>query len=201
MEAMNRVLAAGALAAFIAAMVVIALASSGSNGGGSPATTAVITRATTTARTTTTRRPRPPVRIPLTAVGSFDPPPGDGSERDSEVANAVDGDTATFWSTEHYSSPLERYKPGVGIVLDAGRRRPIGQVLVGTDVTGARAQIQLGDSPTGPFRIASADRELVPTTIFRLRRGASGRYVLVWVTAVSPATGEAHVTEVRALSP
>jgi hypothetical protein len=199
MEAMNRVLASGALAAFIAAMVVIALASTGSNGGGSAVTTAVTTRPATTARTTTTV-PRPPARIALAAVGSYDPPPGDGSERDSEVANTVDGDPATFWSTEHYSSPLERYKPGVGIVLDAGRTRAVGRVLVGTDVVGARAQIQLGDSPTGPFRAASADRELVRTTTFRLKRGSSGRYVLVWVTAVSPATGEAHVTEVRALS-
>jgi hypothetical protein len=201
MEAMNRVVASGALAAFIAAMILIALASTGSDGTSSPVTTLATTHAATTAPTTTTPAPRPPIRIALVSVGSYDPPPGDGTERDSDVLKAVDGDPATFWSTEHYSSPLERYKQGVGIVLDAGRKRPIGRVLISTDdTTGSRAQIQLADSPTGPFRIASADHELVRTTSFRLKRGAAGRYVLVWVTAVSPATGEAHVTEVRALS-
>ena len=194
---MNRLLAGGALAIFIAAIAVIALSSVGSNGSE--------TRATTTAATTKpATRPQPPepapkpARIKLAAVGPYDPPPGDGTENDAEVANAVDGNASTSWSTEHYTHGF--FKPGVGIVLDAGRKRPIARVLVGTDDAGSRAEIQLADQPTGPYRVVSAGKALQPgTTAFPLKRGASGRYVLVWVTAVPTATGEAHITEVRAL--
>jgi hypothetical protein len=193
----NRLLAGGALAIFIAAIAVIALSSVGSNSSG--------TRATTTAATTKpATRPQPPepapkpARIKLVAVGPYDPPPGDGTENDAEVANAVDGNASTFWSTEHYTHGF--FKPGVGIVLDAGTKRPIARVLVGTDDAGARAEIQLADQPTGPYRVVSAGKALQSgTTAFPLKRGASGRYVLVWVTAVPTATGEAHITEVRAL--
>lgn len=194
---MNRLLAGGALAIFIAAIAVIALSSVGSNSSE--------TRATTTAATTKpATRPQPPepapkpARIKLVAVGPYDPPPGDGTENDAEVANAVDGNASTFWSTEHYTHGF--FKPGVGIVLDAGTKRPIARVLVGTDDAGARAEIQLADQPTGPYRVVSAGKALQPgTTAFPLKRGASGRYVLVWVTTVPTATGEAHITEVRAL--
>lgn len=194
---MNRLLAGGALAIFIAAIAVIALSSVGSNSSEK--------RATTTAATTKpATRPQPPepapkpARIKLVAVGPYDPPPGDGTENDAEVANAVDGNASTFWSTEHYTHGF--FKPGVGIVLDAGTKRPIACVLVGTDDAGARAEIQLADQPTGPYRVVSAGKALQPgTTAFPLKRGASGRYVLVWVTTVPTATGEAHITEVRAL--
>lgn len=194
---MNRLLAGGALAIFIAAIAVIALSSVGSNSSEK--------RATTTAATTKpATRPQPPepapkpARIKLVAVGPYDPPPGDGTENDAEVANAVDGNASTFWSTEHYTHGF--FKPGVGIVLDAGTKRPIARVLVGTDDAGARAEIQLADQPTGPYRVVSAGKALQPgTTAFPLKRGASGRYVLVWVTTVPTATGEAHITEVRAL--
>ena len=195
---MNRLLAGGALAIFIAAIAVIALSSVGSKSSETRATT------TTAATTKPAGRPQPPepapkpARIKLVAVGPYDPPPGDGTENDAEVANAVDGNASTFWSTEHYTHGF--FKPGVGIVLDAGRKRPIGRVLVGTDDAGARAEIQLSDQPTGPYRLVSAGKPLQPgTTAFPLKRGASGRYVLVWVTAVPTATGEAHITEVRAL--
>jgi hypothetical protein len=196
---MNRVLAAGALAVFIAAMIVIAVATLSSHGGGK---NAVTTKASTHVATRTQPakpRPKPPQRIKLAAVGAYDPPPGDGTENDSQVPNAVDGNTSTFWSTEHYTRGF--FKPGVGIVLDAGRRRPIARVLVGTDEPGARAEIQVADQPTGPYRVVSADQPLQGTTAFALKRGTAGRYVLVWLTALLSSTGEGHITEVRAVAP
>jgi len=196
--AMNRLLAAGALAAFLAAIIVIALASLGSGGGGTRTVTTVAPTHTQSRTQPTTTAPKQPRRIALLAVGPYDPPPGDGTENDAQVANAVDGNAATFWSTEHYTHGF--FKPGVGIVLDAGRKRPIARVLVATDETGSRAEIQLADRPTGPYRVASADQALEGTTTFRLKRGASGRYVLVWLTALPTATGEGHVNEVRAFS-
>src|SRR5204862_6929987 len=158
-------------------------------------TTDVPTRTVGTVQPTTVAT-KPPPRIALVGAGPYAPPPGDGTENDAQVANAVDGDATTFWSSEHYTHGF--FKPGIGIVLDAGRKRPIGRVLVATDETGSRAEIQLADRPTGPYRVASADRALQGTTTFALKRGASGRYVLVWLTALPSVTGEGHVNEVRA---
>jgi hypothetical protein len=193
----NRLLAGGALAIFIAAIAVIALTSVGSKSRETQATTtAPVTRPVT--------RPKPPkpprpAAIALVALAPYDPD-GDGTENDAEVENAVDGNASTFWSTEHYTHGF--FKPGVGIVLDAGKKRPISRVLVGTDDAGSRAEIQLGNQPTGPYRVVSADKALqAGTTGFPLKRGASGRYVLVWLTALPSSTGEGHITEVRAIGP
>jgi hypothetical protein len=193
-------LATVALAAFVAAMVVIAIASTGSN------TTTVTAAPTTTVRAATTTRPvevttvrrRTAIPLHLDPTGVYDPPPGDGRENDSQVPNAVDGDPATSWSTEHYTQGFT--KDGVGIVLDVGTRRLIDRVLVGTDVAGSRAEIRLGDAPTGPFRLASENQLLDGTTTFGLNDGATGRYLVVWFTRLSPTIGEAHVTEVRAFA-
>ena len=193
---MNRLLAGGALAVFITAMAVIALTSVGSNSSE--------TRPTTTAATTKpVTRPRPPkpppkpARLELVAVGPYDPD-GDGTENDAEVKNAVDGNASTFWSTEHYTHGF--FKPGVGIVVDAGKKRSITKVTVGTDASGSKAEIQLADRPTGPYRTVSPDRALQPgTTGFTLKRGSTGRYILVWLTALPSATGEGRITEIRAI--
>ena len=193
---MNRLLAGGALAIFIVAMAVIALSSLGSNGSETQPTTTVAT----TKPVTQPKPPKPPpkpARIKLVAVGPYDPD-GDGTENDAEVGNAVDGNASTFWSTEHYTHGF--FKPGVGIVLDAGKKRALARVLVGTDAEGSQAEIQLADRPTGPYRPVSADRSLQPgTTGFALKRGSTGRYILVWLTALPTATGEGHITEVRAI--
>jgi hypothetical protein len=192
-------LATLALAAFLGAIVLIAVASRGSDSSGtSPTTTASL--AATTARpaeVTTVRKPKA-TRLPLAPAGVYDPPPGDGHENDSQVANAVDGDPATSWSTEHYTHGFS--KEGVGIVLDAGTSRLIGRVLVGTDVAGSRAEIRLGDAPTGPFRLVSENQLLDGTTAFGLDKGATGRYLVVWITQMSSTLGEARVTEVRAFA-
>jgi hypothetical protein len=195
-ESVNRLLAGGALAIFIAAMAVITLSNVGSRSSGTQAATTV--RATRPVTRPRTPRPPPrPARIKLVALGPYDPN-GDGTENDADVEHAADGDASTFWSTEHYTRGF--FKPGVGIVLDAGRKRPITRVLVGTDDAGSRAEIQLAERPTGPYRVVSAVKALQPgTTGFPLKRGASGRYVLVWLTALPAATGEGHITEVRAL--
>ncbi len=194
---MNRVLAAAALAAFIVAMLTITIKSATSGGGSQVVTTTTIRTTTTPAPTPATTAPatvRQPVK--LRAVGAYDPE-GDRHENDDLAPLAVDGNPATFWKTEHYRNFS---KHGVGLVLDAGKQRPIGQVVVGTDGSGSSAQIELGNAPGGPFRTVSAGRPLDGNTTFALKKGSTGRYIVVWITAVPPAIGEAHVTEVTARS-
>jgi hypothetical protein len=192
---MNRLVAAVALAAFFIAMLVIVIASEG-GGGGSSTTRATITRATTTRATTTTAAAPKSPRVKLSAVGAYDPE-GDGRENDDLAPLAVDGDRTTFWKTERYHS---FGKTGVGLVLDAGRVRPLARVLVSTDTAGATAGIELGTGRGGPFHLVTAIKPLRGTTNFKLAASARGRYLVVWITSLPGGTGEAHVTEVRAFA-
>jgi hypothetical protein len=196
---MSRVLATIALAAFLVAMVAIAVVSVTSGGG--TTTTTPTARATVESRpakpATTAAAPPKAAPVRLTGAGAYDPE-GDGHENDDLAPLAVDGNLSTFWKTEHYLHAFR--KSGVGLLLDAGRRRPISKIVVDTDAPGASARIELGDNPAGPFDPASAERPVNGRTAFPLAKGSAGRYVMVWITAVPEPAGEAHVTEVRALA-
>ena len=72
-------------------------------------------------------------------------------------------------------------------------------MIVSTDSAGSRALIQVGRNPNGPFRSVSPEQSLSGATTFTLAKGSAGRYVVVWITALPQAIGEAHVTEVRAV--
>jgi len=189
-----RILAAGALA-----VLLLALGWAVANGldEDDAASQAPATRETAV----TTTRPKPTTRpvararfVKLTAAGAFDPE-GDGHERDEEASLALDGDRSTFWRTERYS---RFFKTGVGLVLDAGRRVRVRQVVVDSATPGVRAEIRIGSSRTGPFTRVSPAKTLAARTTFPVA-GRTGRYVVVWVTALPPeSAGEVAEVRVRA---
>ena len=189
-----RILAAGALA-----VLLLALGWAVANGldEDDAASQAPPTRETvvTTTRPKPTTRPAARARfVKLTAAGAFDPE-GDGHERDEEASLAVDGSQATFWRTERYS---RFFKTGVGLVLDAGRPVRVRQVVVDSRTPGVRAEIRIGSSRTGPFTRVSPAKTLTARTTFPVA-GRSGRYVVVWVTALPPeSAGEVAEVRVRA---
>jgi hypothetical protein len=105
----NRLAAAGALAAFLVAMVVIVIASATSGGGSTaPPTTRAATTATQSTTTTTTTAPRPPkqVAVKLSGAGAYDPE-ADGHENNDLARFAVDGEPTTF----HARRPRGRRRP------------------------------------------------------------------------------------------
>lgn len=55
--------------------------------------------------------------ISVISVESFDPL-GDGIEGDRDLANLIDGDPATTWSTDAYPDPFPLVKAGVGVALE-----------------------------------------------------------------------------------
>jgi hypothetical protein len=194
---MKRLLAAGALAAFFVALLTIVVTSRNGNDKADATTSAATTtRAATTRATTTTAKLGSP-RVRLTAVGAYDPE-GDDHENDDLAPLAVDGDTSTFWKTEHYHS---FGKTGVGLVLDAGKPRPLARVQVSTDSAGAAAEIEVGNNPNGPFHLVTSVKPLNGTTGFKLAARTKARYVVVWVTSLPSTAGEAHISEVRAFGP
>jgi serine/threonine-protein kinase len=129
--------------------------------------------------------------IRLTALRDHDPYGDDKSEHPEDVPNATDGNFATYWTTQDYSS---FDKPGVGIVFDAGAEVEPKTLTIRTDTEGYTAHIRAGDSESGPFRRVSPGLEVTDRMRFELT-DAKARYYVVWITDVS---GTAHVNEVTA---
>ena len=190
----RRLLAAGALATFL---VGLGVAVAVGLGGEDPAVSASPTTTTSTQRQPPLRRsPSPPGArfVELTAAGAFDPE-GDGRERDEDASLAVDGRRDTSWRTERYSS---FFKKGVGLVLDAGRRVRVEQVVVDSPTPGIQAEIRVGWAPRGPFATASPAKTLASRTRFPVARRPA-RYVVVWVVELPPeSAGEISEVRVRA---
>jgi eukaryotic-like serine/threonine-protein kinase len=130
--------------------------------------------------------------VRVSGVAAEDPA-GDG-EHDDEVANATDGDPATYWTTETYQS---FNKPGVGLVVDAGRPVELSQLVVVSDTPGFPATIRASGSPTGGFVAVSDEQEVGSRTTFRLDTGGEDyRYYEVWLQL--PDGGVARINEVTA---
>ena len=131
--------------------------------------------------------------VTLQGVAAHDPDGGDG-EHDDEVSLATDGDPATYWPTQTYNSQLSAFKSGVGIVLDAGEPTALEQIAVTSDTPGFSAEIQAGESPTGPFETVSESKVVNGQATWQLD-GTEAQYYVVWITEL---IGSAHVNEVTA---
>jgi hypothetical protein len=139
----------------------------------------------------------PPVH--LVASNAYDPQ-GDGQEHDEEVANATDGNIATFWETEDYrgSVTFGNLKDGVGIVFDAGRAVKLGSLTVVSDTPGYVARVEAGPSSTSGFTTVSQSQTVGRRTSFRLSVDPARRYYLLWITRLAPGYPRTHVNEVTA---
>ena len=153
-----------------------------------------LTRGDADGRTTNDGGPGPapigPVR--LTAIDSYDPL-GDDTEHDYEVADATDGDPATSWRTETYNSFT---KAGVGLLVDAGRAVALREVTIQSRSPGFKARIRAGATPDGVFTFRSGEQTVGASTKIVVRKGASFRYYVVWITEL--AGKRAEINELRA---
>jgi len=133
--------------------------------------------------------------VSLSAVTAYDPN-GGGGEHDSEARQATDGNTATFWRTEHYNTPdFGGLKDGVGLVLDAPSAVALKSLTVTSDTPGFTAVVKAGNSPE-TAQVDSAPKTVGSTTTFDLKGQSAPVYVL-WITRL-PADGRAQVNEVTA---
>jgi eukaryotic-like serine/threonine-protein kinase len=136
--------------------------------------------------------PRPTGPVQFKSAAAYDPF-GDGQEHDEAAQDAIDGNDATPWMTEHYRSFT---KQGVGLVVGANRAVSPKTMTIVTDTPGFTAEIKAGDSATGPFHAVSNSRTIASTTaIFSLSGG--GRYFLVWITNLGE-NDQVRIDEVKA---
>ncbi|MDX6243668.1 MAG: hypothetical protein QOE76_1391 [Frankiales bacterium] len=131
---------------------------------------------------------------PLVSASSFDPPPGDGSEEQSQTGKAIDGDPSTAWFTENYTrADFGGLKKGVGLLLDAGTAVAPTRVQVTFTAPGATYEIRAADT-AGPTRDSfpvegTGDASRSATTTVAISNRTPHRYWLLWLTRLPRATG------------
>lgn len=144
--------------------------------------------------------------IKVVQADDFDPLGDDRAENPDQVANAIDGDPATAWSTLTYNDqfgPPLGLKTGVGLVLDLGRQHTVSSVDVrlanegeGTVGLYVMANPPVA-APTGDPVASATDAgrlSLLPAEDAEVR----GRYLVLWWTALPEVDGDfrAEISEV-----
>jgi len=130
-----------------------------------------------------------PITVPVVDARAFDPD-GDRSEHDERAALVLDGDPATAWDSETYSSrAFGGGKPGVGLILDLGSETDVGAITI-TSRPGWDADIVVSATDHAQ-RAAWGDPTATVTDADAVQRvelpaGSRGRYVLMWFTQLPP---------------
>jgi hypothetical protein len=136
--------------------------------------------------------------VHLHGITAYDPIGGDG-EHDAEAPRATDGNQGTYWTTESYRTAPSLGKPGVGVVLDAGRPVDLNQLTFTTSTPGLTAEILAGNSPGGPFNAVVGASQTVNGDQARYTiGGGSYRYYVIWITELGAGFRNAHIDEVTA---
>ncbi len=137
--------------------------------------------------------------VPLQGVGDAYSAPGHPDAHANTASVATDGSESTSWMTQTYGDQaFGGLLTGLGLVLDAGSSVKLAHVTVSTPTPGFTAEIQVGDSPNGPFSVDSSSQTVTSPTTFDLQ-GKTGRYYVVWITQLPPG-GSAEISEVTAKS-
>ena len=131
---------------------------------------------------------------------SFDPHPGSGAEHDDELPLLRDGDPATAWTTEAYStSRFGGLKPGVGVVLVFDGAPRLDDLVVSTTSRGWSARVYVSDSPKPTLEEwgepVGSKNGINGETTWSLENRPGGA-VLLWITDLGP-DNQVSVNEVR----
>ena len=123
--------------------------------------------------------------------------PNGGSDDLSGASLADDGNLATAWQTEWYTTAnFGGLKPGVGLVFDMGQPVTIKQVQVSLLDAGTGVQVWAGDSPGNLLqgKLVGSWSSAGPTVT--TDRQATARYWLVWLDSL-PSTSNGYQSGIR----
>ena len=136
-------------------------------------------------------------RLTLRAVAADDRF-GTGGEHDADVGKATDDNPSTYWTTEDYHSAPSLGKPGVGLVLDAGKPVELRELGDRDRHAGLhrRSSAPATRRPTAT-KVVSSSQTVNDGTTFALQ-GGTYRYYEVWITRLGGGYHKAQLNEVRA---
>jgi len=143
---------------------------------------------------------RPPK--PLAIHGAQEYVAKGSAQAPEDVANTYDGDPSTYWRTRSFVDGPDMnpaFKPGVGIVYDLGSEQTVKGSTMGLRYSGDHTTVTLyATDSTSSSTPISAMRKLgtVTTTgdsaTVKVSKPVKTRYVLVWITAMPSAPGDAY---------
>jgi serine/threonine-protein kinase len=139
------------------------------------------------------------LKLPPTAAQDYDPFGGDG-EHHAEVANAIDHNPVTAWTTETYDSGIPATKPGVGLFVDTDTPVAARKVDIISRQDTYKAQILAADGPDAPGNISGWTPVSSSVTVNHIAHipvdtnGKNYRLYLVWITQL-PAGGQGGINE------
>ena len=136
--------------------------------------------------------------FPVTGLTSYDPFGPDKTEHSAAAVNITDGNPATYWATESYRTAPSLNKPGVGVVIDAGRVVQLSRITIVTDTPGFTAQIEATNIQGGTAEKVSDSKTTTRSTAFDITSSEPKRYYVVWITKLPTDGSYAHINEVRA---
>ncbi|HVR04681.1 MAG TPA: protein kinase [Solirubrobacteraceae bacterium] len=149
-----------------------------------------------------------PVSLAASAAHDYNPF-GNEPEHPRQVANVVDGDPNTVWSTEHYLDDTLAGKPGTGFYLDAAPGLRARAIEIQSPTPGFFAAIYAADGfadelPFGApqslvqrgWTMLSAPLRIGERSTIGLAASRAYRYYLVWITRLPPASETAEVSDV-----
>ncbi len=131
--------------------------------------------------------------LAVASADDFDPAAlgGDNNENGARVARAIDGQPQTFWTTESYSSSADfnGNKPGVGLILDLGEEKEVGQAQVLFPQTSAGCAFELrhtneASAPLSDWEVA-ATVERSPQSSAIIFEAAEARFWMIWITRLA----------------
>ncbi len=150
-----------------------------------------------------------PVPLEQTSAHDYNPY-GNEPEHPTQVANVVDGDPNTAWSTEHYREDTLGHKPGTGVYVDAAPGLRARAIEVQTPTPGLTAAVYAANTfnsslPYGaPQSLAQRGWVQLATpraigkeqsTIRLDTHGRRMRYYLLWITHLPPGGETAEISE------
>ncbi|MFB8244715.1 protein kinase family protein [Streptomyces sp. NPDC055952] len=143
------------------------------------------------------KSPKKPISKPVTIEGAkdFDPLGSDGVENPDETSLVHDGAPGTYWETSFYTSAdFGRLKSGVGVILDLGKSRDVGQVTVsfqGATAVELRAAEDAATQPQSLNAFTKVAQGSGTTVALKPGESVKSRYLLVWLTKL-PLTAEGN---------
>ena len=145
-----------------------------------------------------------PAALDVRSASDFDSLP-DEVEHPEEAPLAIDGDPATTWGTETYSTPMHEVKEGVGLVLDLGQSQEVTSIRLLTPTPDFDVSVWTSDAPADTLDAYEEVTQLsgVPEKAdIELEEATTARYWLVLITRLpGDGSGFVDIGEVKLFGP
>jgi hypothetical protein len=152
--------------------------------------------------------PAASTRVAIAGIRDFDPQ-GDPNEENPDLAGlAIDRNPSTAWRTNTYYDPISELKSGVGLLVDLGSAKKVGNLRLSLLGSGTSVEVLAGAegeaAPTSTedlTRVASADKAGTDVEL-KLRKPVTTRWLAVWLTALPSVPGgyQGRVAEISVRS-